>query len=53
MHHKKEYLHPELLVVKFTLRDVILASPEDISSHVTGGSEIDNPIIDPDDDINW
>lgn len=50
---KKEYSRPELSLVRFTLRDVILSSPEDLSSHGTGGSEID-PILPPDDDpIDW
>ncbi|MBQ3264150.1 MAG: hypothetical protein IJH07_00090 [Ruminococcus sp.] len=52
--HKKEYLRPELSVMLFTLRDVILTSPEDLSSSGTGGSEID-PILpdEPDDPIEW
>ncbi|MBR1533252.1 MAG: hypothetical protein IJ639_02720 [Ruminococcus sp.] len=51
--NKKEYLRPELSLVRFTLKDVILSSPEDLSSHVTGGSEIDPIIDEPDDPIEW
>lgn len=52
---KKEYLRPELSLMLFTLRDVILTSPEDLSSHLDGGNTPSNPIIDPDpdDEIIW
>ena len=50
---KKEYLCPELSVVRFTMRDVILTSPESISSHLDGGDIDPDPIIDPDDPIDW
>ena len=52
---KKEYVCPELSVMRFTLRDVILTSPENISGNLNGDDPIDNPIIDPDPDdpINW
>lgn len=32
--NKKEYIRPELLTVPFTLREVILSSPEDLNSHI-------------------
>lgn len=51
---KKEYLRPELSLVHFTLRDVILSSPEDLVSHLDGGDTPSNPIIDdPDEPIEW
>lgn len=52
--HKKEYVIPELAMVRFTLRDTICSSPEDFGGYVDpnpGGT--DDPIIDPDDDITW
>ena len=54
--HKKEYSRPELSLMKFTLKDVILTSPEYNSSHLDGGDLITDPIIDSDpddDDILW
>ena len=39
--------------MRFTLRDVVLASPEDLSSSGTGGSEIDPIIDEPDEPIGW
>ncbi len=50
---KKIYLRPELSLVRFTLRDVILHSPEDLSSGGTGGSEIDPILPNPDEPIEW
>ena len=52
---KKEYMRPELSLKRFTLRDVVLSSPEDLSSHLDGGDIVSNPVIDPDPDepIEW
>lgn len=52
---KKEYMLPELSLMRFTLRDVILTSPENISSNLNGDDTPSNPIIDPDPDdpILW
>lgn len=51
---KKEYSRPDLLLVRFTLKDVIMSSPEDFNSHIdSSGSDWGDPIIDPDDDIQW
>ncbi|MBQ3285548.1 MAG: hypothetical protein IJH40_07905 [Ruminococcus sp.] len=49
---RKKYIRPELSLKRFTLRDVILTSPEDISSHINGDDIPSDPIIDPD-PIDW
>ena len=53
--HKKIYVSPELTTVRLTLRDIVLASPEDISSQIGGNGDWGDPPppIDPDDDIIW
>lgn len=51
--HKKEYMTPELSLMRFTLRDVILTSPENISSNLNGDDPPDPIIDDPGDDIIW
>lgn len=50
---KKEYIRPELSLMRFTLRDVILTSPEELSSNINGDDVPSNPIIDPDEPIDW
>lgn len=52
---RKKYIRPELSLKRFTLRDVILTSPEDLSSYLDGGDTPSNPIMDPDpdDEISW
>ena len=35
--NKKEYCCPEFTLVQFRLQDVILGSPEDISSQINSG----------------
>ena len=50
---KKEYMRPELKTIRLTLRDVILYSPEELSTHYNG-DDLPDPIFDdPDDDILW
>ena len=49
---KTEYSRPELSVIRFTLRDVILSSPEGLTEY-GNGSELPDPILDPDEPINW
>ena len=51
---RKKYIRPELSLKRFTLRDVILTSPEELSSNINGDdtpSSILEP--DPDDEILW
>ena len=49
---KKEYLRPELSLVRFTLRDVICSSPENLSTHTSGDPGWgDDPIYDDDDGL--
>lgn len=52
---RKKYICPELSLKRFTLRDVILTSPEELSSNINGDDTPSNPIIDPDpdDEILW
>ena len=51
--NQSPYIRPELSLMRFTLRDVIMNSPEYISSN-TNGDGFDDPILpDPDDDILW
>lgn len=49
---KKEYKRPELSTVRFSLREVILSSPENLSSYLDGGDTPSNPIYEPDDPDN-
>ena len=53
--HKKEYVSPELMLMRFTLKDTICSSPEDYNSHIDGPGDFpQDPILpDPEDDIEW
>lgn len=55
--HKRIYLNPEFEVIRITIRDVIMASPENFSSVIDGpGDWGDDPPIpdpDPDEEILW
>ena len=46
--NKKEYSCPELTLVQFCLQDVILGSPEDISSQINSGGWDPPPVEDID-----
>ena len=49
--HKKEYSCPELTLVQFRLKDVILSSPEDLSSQINSGGWDLPPEDDPIDEL--
>ena len=48
------YIKPDLKIVSFSLKDVILSSPENFSSYIAGpGDWGENPTFDLDDEIDW
>lgn len=51
----KKYIAPSLDVVKIDLKqDILTGSVENFSSYIDGpGNWGDDPIIDPDDEIDW
>ena len=53
--YMKKYIAPSLDVVKIDLKqDILTGSVENFSSYIDGpGNWGDDPIIDPDDEIDW
>lgn len=53
--YKKEYGRPELTVMSFSLRDVIMASPEYYSSYLDDSNDDwgDPSLPDSDEQIDW
>lgn len=51
----KTYIKPDLEIKTFTLKDAICSSVENFSSYIDSSSDdwSDDPIIDPDDPIDW
>lgn len=51
---KKEYSSPEFHFLTVELSGALLSSPENFNSYVDPNpGDWNNPIIDPDDDIQW
>lgn len=50
---KKEYIIPELSLVRFTLRDTICSSPEGYNEFIDSTGDWDDPIIPEDPGIDW
>ncbi len=51
---KKEYSSPEFHFLTVELQGALLSSPESFNSYVDPDpGDWNNPIIDPDDDIQW
>lgn len=51
---KREYISPEMEIKQYQLNDVIMTSVEWYKEHIAEpGDWGDDPIIDPDDEIDW
>lgn len=50
----KIYIKPDLEIKTFTLKDTICSSVENFSSYIDDSGDLgENPIIDPDEPIDW
>lgn len=51
--NKKQYHPPDLLFTKINFDNLVLSSVEELKSHIDDGGDWDDPIFDPDDNIDW
>lgn len=50
---KKEYLCPEFSWVRYSMRDILTGSVEDLGEYIDTPGDWNDPYLPPEDDFNW